>query len=262
LLNALKWNGQREKRRDLMMIMVSAAYITSVISGVFGMAGGILLMAVLSSFLAVGLAMIAHGVIQGVANGSRAWILRTSISWSVVFNYLGGLVAGALAAAAATFVPSKTVIFLSLGFVAFLPRILDRVHLKLDITCLPDAILCGFVMMWSQLVAGAAGPVLDSFFTQTSLGKLQVVATKAMTQVFSHVLKIAYFSWHLSAGPEVPEDFAVAVGVACLAAVAGTFTGKKLLDRLSEAAFKKYYRLVLETLGVGFIAVGVFRLVA
>ena len=48
------------------------AFITSAISGIFGMSGGMILMGYLAFVLPVSAAMMMHGATQAVANGYRA----------------------------------------------------------------------------------------------------------------------------------------------------------------------------------------------
>ena len=56
------------------------AVVTSFISGIFGMAGGMLLIGFLLVVLPVPIAMVFHGVIQIAANGWRSWLWRHHIS--------------------------------------------------------------------------------------------------------------------------------------------------------------------------------------
>ena len=51
--------------------LAAVALVTSFISGIFGMAGGMLLIGFLLLFLPVPVAMVFHGVIQITANGWR-----------------------------------------------------------------------------------------------------------------------------------------------------------------------------------------------
>jgi len=44
-----------------------------------------------------------------------------------------------------------------------------------------------------NLTAGVAGPLLDIFFVRTALTRHQIVATKAATQIFSHLMKIVVY---------------------------------------------------------------------
>ena len=44
-----------------------------------------------------------------------------------------------------------------------------------------------------NLTAGVAGPLLDIFFVRTALTRHAIVATKAATQVFSHLMKIMVY---------------------------------------------------------------------
>ena len=57
-------------------IIIVTTALTSFLSGIFGMAGGIILMAVLVALVSVATAMVIHGGIQMVANGYRAFLLR------------------------------------------------------------------------------------------------------------------------------------------------------------------------------------------
>ncbi len=69
-----------------------AAVVTSFISGIFGMAGGMLLIGFLLLLLPVPVAMVFHGVIQIAANGWRSWLWRYHINWRVVAEFgLGSL---------------------------------------------------------------------------------------------------------------------------------------------------------------------------
>ena len=69
--------------------LLVAVFFTSLLSGIFGMAGGLVLLAILLAILPVGTAIAVQGAIQIVANGSRAWFSRAFIDWRVLGFTLG-----------------------------------------------------------------------------------------------------------------------------------------------------------------------------
>ena len=72
------------------ILILASVLATSVLSGVLGMAGGIILMAILIAVMSVSGAMVVHGIVQGTANGSRAFFLRGHIVWRVMPFYVAG----------------------------------------------------------------------------------------------------------------------------------------------------------------------------
>ena len=63
--------------------------VSSFISGVFGMAGGMILLGVLLNYFDVPSAMILFSIIQFCANGWRAWQWRQYVRWPIFYKYLG-----------------------------------------------------------------------------------------------------------------------------------------------------------------------------
>ena len=70
--------------------ILATAFATSVLSGVFGMAGGLVLMGALALVLPVSAALVTHGLIQMVANGWRAILHRQHLQWRIVGLYALG----------------------------------------------------------------------------------------------------------------------------------------------------------------------------
>ncbi len=71
----------------LYIAIIITAFLTSVLSGLVGMAGGAVLMAVLITILPVSSAMILHGATQAMANGSRTLLLREHLIWRLLPGY-------------------------------------------------------------------------------------------------------------------------------------------------------------------------------
>ena len=65
--------------------------------------------------------------------------------------------------------------------------------MSLDITRPGVPYLAGALIIVLQLLAGAAGHILDVFFQKSHLDRKTIVATKAVTQVMGHVYRIIYF---------------------------------------------------------------------
>src|SRR5262245_45164609 len=95
------------------------AAVTSFISGIFGMAGGMLLIGFLLFLLPVPVAMVFHGVIQIAANGWRAWLWRHHIRWRVVLQFGLGAVASLAVFSSFSFVPDKSLVLLVVGLTPF-----------------------------------------------------------------------------------------------------------------------------------------------
>jgi len=62
-------------------ILVLATLVTSFISGVLSMAGGMILMGVFGFSLTVPAAMVLHSIAQAFSNGSRVSLYRHLIKW-------------------------------------------------------------------------------------------------------------------------------------------------------------------------------------
>jgi uncharacterized protein len=233
-----------------------AAVFTSALSGALGMAGGFLLLGVCTALLPLAPAMIAHGVTQAVSNGSRFVLLRGHVAWRGVAIYaLGALAAAAFAVFAALRV-SPAVMHLVLGSIPFAALAMrGRVTLRFEHPA--GAAACGAAVTLTQLVAGVSGPLLDAFFVASPLDRFAVVATKAATQTLAHLVKIAYFTLvaGMARGGDAPPLWALAL-CAC-AALAGTLAGRRVLDRLDDASFRKIGNRLLLVMGAGHIVWGV-----
>lgn len=235
------------------LFLIVTAFLTATLSGIFGMAGGLILMGALAFVLPVSAAFVTHGLLQLVANGWRAVLHRRHICWPILINYaIASAVAGAVVALVA-FAPSKPLLFLLLGLVPMLVW-LPKNWIQLDAGRPLHALISGFLVTGLNLTAGVAGPLLDIFFVRTDLTRHQIVATKAATQVFSHLAKILVYGAPLfvagtSGALPPPWVFALAVPASML----GTVAGGQVLDRMSDTNFKRWTAWIVTAVGIGYL---------
>ena len=234
-----------------------SAVVTSFVSGILGMAGGMILMGILLALMPVPAAMLLHGITQLASNGWRAFLWRNHVDWRVFRGYLyGSLVVMALFAAF-QFVVIKPVALIVMGLTPFLALVLPE-SLHLNVERRGHASACGAVCTVLSLTAGVSGPILDVFFVRSKMTRHAVVATKATTQSLSHILKIAYFGGVLTVGRGLVEPWLGAMMVAL--AFLGTTLSTRVLEKMNDASFRLWTRRVVMTLGVFYLASGVLLL--
>jgi len=238
-------------------VIALTSMVTSFISGILGMAGGMILIGVLLALLPLPVAMVTHGISQLTANGWRAIMLRKQIDWRVMRGYTSGAALALGAFALIQVVVSKPVALILIGLTPFVALALpERLHLNVERR--GHSFLCGLVNTAIALVAGISGPILDVFFVRSKMGRHAVVATKATVQSLSHLMKIGYFSGILAAsGGSVDPTLAVTMVVL---AVVGTSLSKQVLERISDGDFRRWTRWTVTSLGVFYLASGLLAL--
>jgi uncharacterized membrane protein YfcA len=234
---------------NVLPLIIAAAFLTAIISGLFGMAGGLVFMGIIALFLGVAEAMVVHGAVQSVSNSYRAFLLRGAVRWDILGWTAVGALPAALLMLSVSFLPSKAELYLALGVLPLLLWLPKR-WLSGDAQKPAHAVLCGAMVMGLNLSAGVAGPALDFFYVKTTLTRQQIVATKAVTMFASHLVKIVYFGIPLARGvglSGLPPWWVFAAAVP--AVMAGTFIGTRLLARFSDIGFKHYTRILVTAIG-------------
>ena len=235
------------------VIILAAAFVPAIISGLFGMAGGMIFMGVIALYLGVAEAMVLHGAVQGVSNSTRAYFLRADVRWDILGWTALGAVPAALLMLSLSFLPSKAQLYLALGLLPLLLW-LPRGWLAGDAQKPSHAALCGAMVMGLNLSAGVAGPARDFFYVKTTLTRQEIVATKAVTMFASQLVKIIYFGVPLALGAGLGSLPPVWVFVAAVPTVmAGTWIGTRLLQRFSDIGFKRYTRLLVTLIGAVYV---------
>jgi len=232
--------------------LIAAAFVTAGISGVFGMAGGLMLKGAIALVLPVSATFVTHGLLQLSANGWRAALHRRHLAWRIIAIYaLASAVAAALMALV-VYEPTKATLYLLMGVVPGLLWI-PRSWLELDAAKPLHGFVCGLSVTGLNLTAGVAGPLLDIFFVRTALTRHQIVATKAATQVFAHLAKIVVYGAPLIAvhGRGLPPWWVFALAIPL--SLAGTAAGGKLLERMDDANFKRLSRLIVTVTGLVYL---------
>jgi len=228
------------------------AFCTAVITGIFSLAGGLILMGALALMLPVSAAFVTHGFIQIIANGWRAILHRTHIRWSSIGYYAAGSVLAGAGVALVALTPSKPLLYLMLGLVSFIVWLPKNI-LRLDAQIPAHGFVAGLSVTGLNLAAGVAGPLLDIFFVKTALTRHQIVATKAATQVFSHLAKILVYGAPLLklGGPGMPPWWLFAA--AAPLSIVGTVLGGRLLDRLTDVSFIAWTKRIIAVIGAVYL---------
>lgn len=235
---------------SLASLILFGVLFTSILSGILGMAGGMVLMGILAWVLPVQQAMILHAVSQFFANGSRAFIHRKHIYTKSMPYYLAGLALMVGVFSFVAMVPSTLTVFLLLGATPFLAFLLPK-DFQLDFTKPAQAFFCGALVTTFQLTAGVSGPLLDVFFQTQKLTRHQTVATKAFTQSISHVTKFVYFGFVVSGFAAATQGLPWWICVAVVpVAMLGTNLSKYILEKLSDKQFFKATQGALFAVGL------------
>src|SRR5690606_15775269 len=225
-------------------------------SGIFGMAGGMVLMGILIAILPVSAAMVIHGTAQMTSNGWRAVLWRRSIDFRIFGRYVLGLLAAGLLFSFIGFVPDRAVVLISLGIIPFLAVLVPARYVPQASSRL-GAEACGFVNTCMQFIAGVSGPLLDVFFVRSDMDRRSVVATKAACQTLSHLAKLVYFA-QLMGGDSKTEE--VAMMIAVTMAIAGTTLSKFVLEKLTDSQFRRWTKGLVMTIGVVYLVQGIYVL--
>jgi uncharacterized membrane protein YfcA len=236
----------------LLTIIAATVFMTSVISGIFGMAGGMILLAALMTVLPVATAIAVQGAIQIVANGSRAILSRKYIDWRILGMICVGLVAAAILLFILRYTPDLATVCIAIGLMPILVWIPNH-WLALDASKPHHAFLCGFLGGGLNLAVGVSGPTVDVFFIRTQMDRRTIVATKAATQVVSHASKVFFYG--ATASAMVAGDWLIVL-VAAPFAIAGTNLGYHILQRLSDAGFRAWTRWIVTFIGIFYLLRG------
>lgn len=238
----------------LLVVVILSVLVTSFISGIFGMAGGMILMGVLVALMPVSAAMVLHGAAQLTSNGWRAVLWRRHIDFRIFGRFLIGLLLAGLLFTFIGFIPDRAMVLITLGVVPFLAVLIPRQYVP-QATSRGGAELCGFLNTAMQFIAGVSGPLLDIFYVRTEMDRRAIVATKAACQACAHLAKLIYFGHALAGGESVP---AVVLAVAVATAVCGTSLSKFVLERMSDKQFRRWTQMLVMSIGAVYLAQGLY----
>jgi uncharacterized membrane protein YfcA len=239
--------------------LILAAFLTSTLSAVIGMGGGVTLLAIMAMVMPDGYLVVAyHGIIQLVSNVTRTTVYQNEINLPLLARFSKGIIPGLFAAAGIVY-----------GLIQYFD-VSSASELKIDFL----KPLIGIYIIWflylrkknpisdksflwmggiSGLVTvfvGATGPLIAPFFISRDMKKESVIATKAACQAIGHMGKMPIFIFLF--GVNYIKDWSVILPL-ILAVYIGTKFGKGILGKLPEAIFKKIFRIALTLIAIRLI---------
>ena len=226
-------------------ILCAASVGTAAVSAVIGMAGGIMLLAVMLLFLEPTVAIPIHALVQLTSNSSRAVIHRKVVRRDLLYPFLILLIpAGALTLPLVEVAPADT-LRLTIGvFTIVATWKKEWLLLGFD----PERLGERARFAWVGAGAGALGPVLGAtgpfiapFFLGIGLNRLELIGTKAACQAGTHVAKMILFGL---AGFAFLDHLPLMTGMAA-SVILGTALGTSFLRRIDDARFTRLYKATL-----------------
>lgn len=225
----------------IIVVMTFTVILTSIISGVIGMAGGVTLLSFMTFFLTLEVIIPLHGMVQLFSNSSRTYFLKDKVVKNIFKWFLFGVPTGVFVATyIITLLPSKNIplalIAILIFYTIFKPK-------KLPPIIIPTSgfFIVGFLAGILGMLVGATGPFMAPFFLRDDLSKEEIVATKAACQTLVHLFKIPFF---IHIGFDY-NSYALAIICMTIAAIVGTKLGVILLGKVNDKIFRYLYKTAL-----------------
>lgn len=230
-------------------LLTLAALLTSMLSAIAGLGGGVLLMLLMPGLVPLGAIVPLHAVVQSVSNAARVAFAMPSVAVRLIPPLLLGSLAGALVGS------------LSVGLVSleWLPAVAGAVILI--ITWLPVTAIIpkgraafyflGFYQTGLGMLAGATGPLGASVLTLISKDRDWLVVNTGVYMTINHVIRS--FAYGLLGFAFAPWWETIAV--MSFGMVAGAWLGTKVRQRVPQGFFEQAFKWLITVLAVRMVSV-------
>jgi len=231
-------------------LLALVAFIAALLAAVTGFGGAAVLLPMLAFVFGVREAVPILTVAQLIGNGSRVWFNRRELDWRVVGWFaLGGVPMALLGGVLFAHAPLKALTRVLGAFLILIVVIRHLPKRKAFRTSLKGFALIGAASSFLSALLGSVGPLMAPFFLAYGLVKGGYIGTEALCTVVMHVAKL--IAYRQSA---VLPLHAVLSGLALgPIMVAGSFAGKRVVDRLPERVFVLIIDLTLLAAGLMFL---------
>jgi len=237
------------------IVLALTALVTSVISGIIGMGGGVLLLAVMLSFLEHGEAIPLHAVVQLSSNTTRAIAFRRSADMRAVARFAAGMLPGAALGTLVLFQlgrmesgePYLKIVVGLYVLIAPFVRVRKLSGSASDGEHRRGFVMIGFLAGVLALAVGAVGPLIAPIFARNGYLKERLIATKAACQVLTHFVKLPAF---LILQSFDSASFGILMPLMVAAVIPGTLIGKRLLRYVSPSLFVWMFKIALVVAGL------------
>lgn len=227
----------------------AAAYALAVLSAVAGFGGGVLLLPVFTALFGLRAAVPMLTLTQLASNGSRVWLNRTAIRWRLVGWFsLGAVplaVVGGLLLAHAPLAALQRLLGAFLIAVVGWRRWRPHPRPPADHTFAAIGAASGL----GSALLGSVGPLTAPFFLAYGLTRAAYIGTEAASALTMHLTKIAAYG----VGDLLTPKVLLYGAVLTPATLAGAWTGRAIVDRISDALFVRLVEAGLLVSGVLFL---------
>lgn len=235
-------------------LLVLAAFMSSSLTAVLGLGGGLLLISIMSVFLPPVAIVPVHGMVQLASNASRGAFSPKEVRRDLLWPFLAGCLLGALVGSRVVLKVPDDFLPIPLGLFILLMTWLPQIKKQL---WFPGKFLSlGFVQAFLTLFVGATGPLNQPFLMRTGLTRDQLVVTGAAFMTIVHLVKVITFGLlGFAYGP-----YLYLMVLMVIAVIAGSYAGTKLRHKVPEELFRKAFKLLLTLLALRMIARALFNL--
>ncbi len=230
----------------LYIFLFLAIVFASVFSALFGLAGGTMILAVLTWTLGIKNAVPLHSAVQFVGNVARLGVYYKLVVWKIVGYFVIFTLPGAYLGGLCIDFFNEKWLELSVGIfilmTIFMPKPSFKNGIRYEIFT-----LLGFLGSFLGMIVAVSGPFIASFFILNNIKKEQMIATKSVCQGITQITKLIIFA---SVVKFSFEKFGFLLLILSLAAIIGTFIGRYLIEKISEKAYNVLNNWLLATIAI------------
>lgn len=167
--------------------------VTSLLSGIFGLLGGFLLVGMLIAIFDLTTSNLLISTVLIAATLWRTFVWFDRVRWRFVLLSTSGGTAAFLVIIASGLSPSRALILIVLGATPLLVTLLPK-HFWPNIDTRIGQLICGFIVGLCQISGAASAAVVDIFFQNSVLNRIENVALKGALVIPILVFRASFFS--------------------------------------------------------------------
>ena len=230
---------------EIYLILGAISFFTSMITAIFSLGGGMIMLASLGQFVSASALIPLHASVQLLNNISRVFVYREHINFKILKTILWASFIGSFIAIFIFQNLNEYVLTLIIGFsILFLTWVPINKFIKHGYA---NDLICGLLAGIAGIFIGANGPIVTAFMRLKSLSPESLVANHGLVMVFQHSIKIILF---ISVIGFSLFNYSVLIIFLGLMGYLGTKVGKKLIDKIDFKLFQNVLKLLLSFLAI------------